>query len=186
MSDELHQLRVAFVVANEGIEESELIEPWSEVLAAGRRPELVAPLAGNVQSVHHLDRAKQFAVDRVTEDARAADYDAVVLPGGVLTSDLLRQDAAAVDFIMAMFEQGKPVAAICQGAQTLVDGALVEGRTLTSWPALQTDMRNAGATWVDEEVAVCRQGINTLVTSRRAEDLAVFCRTMTEVFSQAC
>jgi protease I len=186
VSDELHQLRVAFVVANEGIEESELAEPWGAVLAAGGRPELVAPHPGRVQAVHHLDRTNQFAVDRVTEDARAGDYDAVVLPGGVLTSDLLRQDAAAVDFIMAMFEQGKPVAAICQGAQTLVDGALVEGRTVTSWPALQTDMRNAGATWVDQEVAVCRHGINTLVTSRRTEDLTAFCRAMTEVFAEAC
>jgi protease I len=185
MGDELHQLRVAFVVANEGIEESELAEPWNAVLAAGGRPELVAPRPGNVQAVHHLDRTKQFAVDRVTEDAQAADYDAVVLPGGVLTSDLLRQDAAAVDFIMAMFEQGKPVAAICQGARTLVDGALVEGRTMTSCPSLQTDMRNAGATWVDEEVTVCRHGINTLVTSRRTEDLSAFCRTITQVFSEA-
>ena len=101
MSDELHQLRVAFVVANEGIEESELAEPWGAVLAAGGRPELVAPHPGRVQAVHHLDRTNQFAVDRVTEDARAGDYDAVVLPGGVLTSDLLRQDAAAVNMLLA-------------------------------------------------------------------------------------
>lgn len=186
MAFKLQHFRVAFVVANEGVEEAELTEPWSAVIAAGGSPELVAPRPGRVQAMRRWEMADQFPVDRITEDARAADYDAVVLPGGVANPDLLRQDAAAVDFIMAMFEKGKPVAAICHGAQTLVDGALVEGRTLTSWPSLQTDLRNAGATWVDQEVAVCRQGINTLVTGRRPEDLTAFCRTFTQVFSEAC
>ena len=118
--------------------------------------------------MRHLDRADRFPVDQVTERANAADYDAVVLPGGVANPDRLRTDAAAVDFLMAMFEAGKPVAAICHGPWTLIEGDLVAGRTLTSWPSLQTDLRNAGAYWVDREVVVCRLGINTLVTSRRA------------------
>jgi protease I len=118
-------------------------------------------------------------VDQVTDRAQAADYDAVVLPGGVANPDRLRQDAAAVDFLMAMFEAGKPVGATCHGPSTLIDGALVDGRTVTSWPSLQTDLRNAGAIWVDREVVVCRRGINTLVTSPKPGDLAAFCKELT-------
>jgi protease I len=109
----------------------------------------------------------------------------VVLPGGVANPDALRTDAAAVDFLMAMFEAGKPVAAICHGPWTLIEGDLVAGRTLTSWPSLQTDLRNAGAYWVDREVVVCRLGINTLVTSRNPEDLGAFCREMVAAFAPA-
>ncbi len=117
----------------------------------------------------------------MTDQARAADYDAVVLPGGVANPDRLRTDAAAVDFLMAMFEAGKPVGAICHGPWTLIEGDLVAGRTVTSWPSLQTDLRNAGAYWVDREVVVCRNGINTLVTSRKPDDLGAFCRQLTEL-----
>ena len=184
MVDELNGKRVAFVVANEGIEQVELSEPWRAVLDAGGRPELVAPKPGQAQAMHHLDKGDRFPVDRITDEARAADYDAVVLPGGVANPDQLRQDAAAVDFIMSMFEKGKPVAAICHGPWTLVDGDLVDGRTLTSWPSLQTDLRNAGANWVDREVAVCRDGINVLVTSRKPADLGAFCREITSVFAE--
>ena len=133
--------------------------------------------------MRHLDRADRFPVDQVTEQARAADYDAVVLPGGVANPDQLRTDAPAVDFLMAMFEAGKPVAAICHGPWTLIEGDLVAGRTLTSWPSLQTDLRNAGAYWVDRDVVVCRLGINTLVTSRQPDDLDAFCREITAVRS---
>jgi protease I len=184
MTDELKGIRVAFVVANEGIEEVELTEPWNAVLRAGGQPELVAPRAGEAQTRRHLDPANRFPVDRTTEDARAADFDAVVLPGGVANPDELRRDAAAVDFIMSMFEAGKPLAAICHGPQTLIDGDLVCGRTITSYPSLQTDLRNAGADWVDQDVVVCSRGINTIITSRHPDDLEPFCRELTAVFAQ--
>jgi protease I len=133
--------------------------------------------------MRHLDRADRFPVDQTTERVDAADFDAVVLPGGVANPDHLRTDAAAVDFLMEMFEAGKPVAAICHGPWTLIEGDLVAGRTLTSWPSLQTDLRNAGAYWVDRDVVVCRLGINTLVTGRGPEDLGPFCREMTAAFA---
>jgi protease I len=185
MTNELQDRRVAFVVANEGIEEVELLRPWRAIVDAGGTAELVAPQPGLVETMRHLDRADRFPVDQVTERAGAEDYDAVVLPGGVANPDALRTDAAAVDFLMAMFEAGKPVAAICHGPWTLIEGDLVAGRTLTSWPSLQTDLRNAGAYWDDREVVVCRLGINTLVTSRKPDDLGVFCREMVAAFAPA-
>jgi protease I len=183
MGRPLRDVRVAFVVANEGIEEIELLQPWRAVVDAGGRAEVVAPQPGMVETMRHLDRADRFPVDRSTEAARAGDYDAAVLPGGVANPDRLRTDAAAVDFLMAMFEAGKPVAAICHGPWTLIEGDLVAGRTVTSWPSLRTDLRNAGAYWVDREVVVCREGINTLVTSRRPDDLDAFCRAFTTAFA---
>jgi protease I len=182
VTDQLHDVRVAFVVANEGIEEVELLRPWRAVVDAGGTAELVAPRSGMVETMQHLDRADRFPVDQITEQADVADYDAVVLPGGVANPDHLRTDGAAVDFLMAMFEAGKPLAAICHGPWTLIEGDLVAGRTLTSWPSLQTDLRNAGAYWVDRDVVVCRQGINTMVTSRGPDDLDAFCREMTAAF----
>jgi protease I len=127
MTNDLQNTRVAFVVANEGIEEIELLEPWQAVINAGGKPELVAPRRGLVETMRHLDRADRFPVDRTTEEVRAEDFDAIILPGGVANPDLLRQDAAAVDFIMAMFEAGKPLAAICHGPWTLIEGDLVCG-----------------------------------------------------------
>jgi protease I len=183
VGNELHGVRVAFVVANEGIEEVELLRPWRAVADAGGTAQLVAPRSGMVETMRHLDRADRFPVDQVTDQAHAADYDAVVLPGGVANPDHLRTDAAAVDFLMAMFEAAKPAAAICHGPWTLIEGDLVAGRTLTSWPSLQTDLRNAGAYWVDREVVVCRAGINTLVTSRRPDDLDAFCRACIDAFA---
>jgi protease I len=185
VADRLQGVRVAFLVANEGIEQSELLRPWRAVVDAGGTAELVAPRPGMVETMRHLDRADRFPVDQVTERAKATDYDAVVLPGGVANPDRLRTDAAAVDFLMALFEAGKPVAAICHGPWTLIEGDLVAGRTLTSWPSLQTDLRNAGAYWVDREVVVCRLGINTLITSRKPDDLDAFCREFTAEFAPA-
>jgi len=182
--DELVGMRVAFVVANEGIEEVELVETWQAIVEAGGRPALIAPRAGHAQTMHYLKPAEPFPVDQITERARADDYDAVVLPGGMVNPDLLRTDAPAVDFVMAMFEKGKPVAATCRGARTLIDGDLVTGRTVTSEPAIQTDLRNAGATWVDEQVMVCRNGINVLITGRAPADLKAFCREMTHIFGE--
>ena len=185
MTHDLDNMRVAFLVANEGIEEIELLEPWQAVINAGGEPELVAPKAGLVETMRHLDRADRFPVDRTTDQVIADDFDAVVLPGGVANPDQLRQDAAAIDFLMTIFNASKPLAAICHGPWTLIEGDLVRGRTLTSWPSLQTDLRNAGATWVDQEVAVCRKGINTIVTSRKPDDLTAFCAAFTEVFREA-
>lgn len=180
----LEHVRVALVVANEGVEELELVQLWQAVVNAGGRAEVVAPLPGFVETMHHLDRGDRFPVDQVTEWAREEDYDAAVLPGGVVNPDRLRTDAAAVDFLMALFEAGKPVAAICHGPLTLIDGDLVAGRTVTSSPSIRSDLRNARAHWVDEAVVVCRRGINTLVTGRRARDLPAFCECVTEEFAR--
>jgi protease I len=185
VTNALRDVRVAFVVANEGIEEIELLRPWRAVIDAGGRAELVAPKSGMVETMRHLDRADLFPVDQITEQANVADYDAVVLPGGVANPDHLRTDGPAVDFLMAMFEAGRPVAAICHGPWTLIEGDLVAGRTLTSWPSLQTDLRNAGAYWVDRDVVVCRLGVNTLVTARGPNDLGPFCRELITAFTPA-
>lgn len=179
----LHGVRVAFVVANEGVEEAELVRPWQSVLNAGGHPQLVAPRGGIIETMRGLDRADRFPVDQITDSACAADYDAAVLPGGVANPDRLRTDAAAVDLLMALFEAGKPVAALCHGASTLIEGDLVTGRTMTSSSSLQTDLRNAGARWVDSDVVVCCRGINTLVTGRGGGDVPRFCRVVTDTLA---
>jgi protease I len=170
MASKLDGKRIAFLVANEGVEQVELTEPWKAVEDAGATPELVSVESGKVQAFNHLDKGDTFDVDRTVSDASADDYDALVLPGGVANPDFLRTDEDAVAFTRAFFEQGKPVAAICHGPWTLVEADVVRGRTLTSWPSLQTDIRNAGGTWVDEEVHV-DQG---LVSSRKPDDIPAF------------
>jgi len=180
MAQELAGKTIAFVVANEGIEQVELTEPWKAVEAAGGTPQLVAPKAGEVQAFNHLDKADRFPVDRTTADVRVEDFDGCVLPGGVANPDQLRTDEKGVAFVKSFFEAGKPVAAICHGPWTLVEADVVRGRTLTSWPSLQTDIRNAGGTWVDEEVHVDRG----LVTSRNPDDLPAFCAKMVEEFKE--
>ena len=170
MAGKLDGKRIAFLVANEGVEQVELTEPWKAVEDAGATPELVSLESGKVQAFNHLDKADTFDVDRTVSDASADDYDALVLPGGVANPDFLRADEDAVAFTRAFFEQGKPVAAICHGPWTLVEADVVRGRTLTSWPSIQTDIRNAGGTWVDEEVHV-DQG---LVSSRKPDDIPAF------------
>ena len=185
MANELSGMRVAFLVANEGIEEIELTRPWEAVEQAGGRPELVAPDPGEAQAMNHLDKADTFPVDRTTTDSSAEDYGAVVMPGGVANPDRLRTDEAAVAFVKHMFAAGKPAAVICHGPWTLVEADLVRGRTLTSWPSLKTDIVNAGGNWVDEEVMVCTGGPNTLVTSRKPDDLDAFCSTLVSVFGDA-
>jgi len=176
--------RIAFVVANEGVEQVELSEPWKAVQEAGGEPELIAPKTGKVQAMHHLDHGDAFEATTATADASPDRFDAVVLPGGVANPDQLRTDQAAVSFVRSMFERGKPAAVICHGPWTLVEADLVRGRTLTSWPSLRTDIRNAGGTWVDEEVVTCEGGPNVLVTSRKPDDLPAFCRQAVEVFSR--
>ena len=184
MSNELRGLRVAFVTANEGVEQVELTEPWKAVESAGGTPELIAPKEGDVQAMNHLDKADTFKVDTTTSRANATDYDAVVLPGGVANPDRLRMDRPAVEFLQSMFRGGKPAAVICHGPWTLVEADLVRDRTLTSWPSVQTDIRNAGGNWVDREVMVCDGGPNVLVTSRKPDDLPAFCSKMVEVFAK--
>jgi protease I len=183
MTNELRGVRVAFMVANEGIEEVELTEPWKAVLDAGGSPRLIAPKSGEVQAMHHMDKGDKFHVDRTTSEVSADDFDALVLPGGVANPDQLRMDEPAVNLVRAMFDAGKPVAAICHGPWTLVEAGVVRDRTLTSWPSLKTDIGNAGGSWVDEEVVVDTKGPNTLITSRKPDDLKAFNREITEVFS---
>jgi protease I len=178
VSDRIQGKRIAFLVANEGVEQIELTRPWEAVEEAGASPELIAPEEGTVQAFNHLDKADRFDVDITVADAQASDYDALVLPGGVANPDILRTVPEAVDFARAFFEAGKPVAAICHGPWTLVEAGVVEGRTLTSWPSLKTDIRNAGGEWVDEEVHVD----SGLVTSRKPDDLDAFCeKTIEEI-----
>ncbi len=176
MTAALQGKTVAFAVATEGIEQVELTEPWQAVEDAGGTPRLVSTDSGSVQAFHHLDKGDRFAVDAVFGDVRPDDFDALVLPGGVANPDALRGDKAAVDFIGAFLASGKPVAAICHAPWTLIEAGAVRGRLLTSWPSLQTDLRNAGATWVDEEVVVDQN----LITSRRPDDLPAFCATLVE------
>ena len=182
MANELQGRRIAFVVANEGTEQVELTEPWQAVQDAGGSPELLAPQAGQAQAFNHLDKADTFPVDRAVGDADPASYDALVLPGGVANPDQLRTVPEAVGFVRAMFQAGKPAAVICHGPWTVVEADLVRGRTLTSWPSLRTDIRNAGGTWVDTEVQVCGAGPNILVTSRNPDDLPAFCKQLIEEF----
>lgn len=180
MADELKGKRVAFLVANEGVEQVELTEPWDAIRGAGAETELLAPEAGEVQAFNHLDKGDAFEADRAVGEADAGEYDALVLPGGVANPDQLRTKDDALRFVRAFFEAGKPVGVICHGPWTLIDAGVVEGRTLTSWPSLRTDLRNAGAEWVDEEVHV-DQG---LVSSRKPEDLEAFNSKLVEEFAE--
>jgi protease I len=175
--------KVAFVVANEGVEQVELTEPWKAVEAAGATPVLVATEAGEVQAFDHLDKADTFSVDLTTADAQASDYAALVLPGGVANPDQLRTDEAAQRLVRSAAEAGLPIAVICHGPWTLIDADVVDGRRVTSWPSLQTDLVNAGATWVDEEVVVDEDGAGPLITSRNPDDLPAFTKALVDALS---
>ncbi|MFD9796597.1 type 1 glutamine amidotransferase domain-containing protein [Streptomyces sp. NPDC059070] len=178
-------MRIAFLVAPEGVEQIELTEPWKAVHATGGVPVLVSTEQGEIQAYHHLDKADTFPVDEVVGASDVADFDGLVLPGGVANPDQLRLDDKAVAFTKAFFDAGKPVAAICHAPWTLVEADVVRGRVLTSWPSLRTDIGNAGGEWVDEEVKVCDHGPNILVTSRKPDDLPAFCEAMTAEFDKA-
>jgi protease I len=180
MSERIEGKKVAFLVANEGAEQVELTRAWDAVTDAGGEPELLAPEAGEVQAFNHLDKGDTFEATRAVGEASADDYDSLVLPGGVANPDILRTVPEAVEFTRRFFEAGKPVAVICHGPWTLVEAGVVEGRTLTSWPSLQTDIRNAGGNWVDEEVHVD----SGLVTSRKPDDLDAFCAKMLEEIAE--
>ncbi|HEX6456857.1 MAG TPA: type 1 glutamine amidotransferase domain-containing protein [Solirubrobacterales bacterium] len=180
MSDRLQGKKIAFLTANEGVEQVELTEPLQAVREAGAEAELLAPEAGEIQAFNHLDKGDAFEADRAVAEADASEYDGLVLPGGVANPDQLRTKPEALEFVRGFFEAGKPVGAICHGPWTLIDAGVAKGRTLTSWPSLETDLRNAGAEWVDEEVHV-DQG---LVTSRKPDDLEAFNAKIVEEFAE--
>ncbi len=179
MSQILSEKKIAFLTANEGVEQVELTEPMQAVREAGGKAQLLAPESGEVQAFNHLDKGDVFDAAAVGK-ADPTEYDGLVLPGGVANPDQLRTDASALEFIRAFFEAGKPVGVICHGPWSLIEAGVVDGRTLTSWPSLQTDLRNAGATWVDEEVHV-DEG---LVSSRKPDDLEAFNAKIVEEFCE--
>jgi protease I len=180
MSDRLQGKKIAFLTSNEGVEQVELVEPLKAVREAGAEAELLAPEGGEVQAFNHLEKGDTFRVDRAVGEADASEYDGLVLPGGVANPDQLRTKPEALEFVRGFFAAGKPVGAICHAPWTLIDAGVAEGRTLTSWPSLETDLRNAGANWVDEEVHV-DQG---LVSSRKPEDLEAFNAKIVEEFAE--
>ena len=179
MADELKGKRVA-IVATDMVEQVELLEPRKALEEAGAKTDLISIEPGEIQGFNHYDKGDRIPVDKTIEEASANEYDALLLPGGVGNPDTLRMDENVVSFVRDLFEHGKPVAAICHAPWTLVEAGVVRGRTLTSWPSLQTDIRNAGGTWVDQEVVV-DQG---LVTSRKPDDIPAFNAKMIEEFAE--
>ncbi|HEY8339841.1 MAG TPA: type 1 glutamine amidotransferase domain-containing protein [Egibacteraceae bacterium] len=179
MADDLSGRTIAFL-ATDGVEQIELTEPWEAVRQAGGTPRLVSLRSGTIQAFTHLDKADTFTVDVAVADADVADYDGLLIPGGVANPDFMRMDALAVAFVRDFVRAGKPTAVICHGPWMLVEADVVRGRTVTSWPSLRTDIRNAGGTWVDEEVVVD----DGLVTSRKPDDLKAFCAKAVEEFAE--
>jgi protease I len=175
-------MRIAFLMAPKGVEQVELASAWEALATAGETPELISTRPGTVQAFRHLDRADTFPVNRTVDQVSADSFDALVLPGGVANPDALRLHEGAVALVRGFFDAGKPVAAICHAPWTLVEADVLRGRTVTSWPSLRTDIRNAGATWVDEPVRICEAGPNTLVTSRKPDDLKHFDEAVLGVF----
>jgi protease I len=179
VANELQGKRIAFL-ATDMVEQVELTEPWKAVKEAGGQPELISLEEGEIQAFDHYDKADTFPVDKTVEEARADDYDALVIPGGVGNPDTMRMDENAVEFTRQFFEQGKPVGVICHGPWMLVEAGVVRGRKVTSWPSLRTDIQNAGGNWVDQEVVV-DEG---LVTSRKPDDLHAFNEKIVEEFCE--
>ncbi len=179
MAKELDGKRVAFLFT-EGVEQVELTEPLEAVRKAGADVDLVSLEQGEVQMFNHLDKGDTIEAEHAVADVDASDYDGLVIPGGVANPDALRMEDDAVEFVRAFFEQDKPTGIICHGPWMLVEADVAKGRTVTSWPSLQTDLRNAGAKWVDEEVVVD----NGLVTSRKPDDLPAFCAKIIEEFAE--
>jgi protease I len=179
MTQELKGRRVA-ILATDGFEQVELTEPREALRSAGADAQVVAPKGGEIQGWNHHDKGDRVKVDRTLEAVRADDYDALVLPGGVISPDALRLDPKAIGFIRAFVHAGKPIAAICHGPWTLIDAGGVKGKRMTSWPSLKADLENAGADWVDEEAV----RDDRLVTSRNPDDLPAFCREMIRLFAE--
>ena len=186
MTGSLDGKRIAFLVANSGVEQVELTTPWAAAQDAGGTPVLIALEKDDVQAMNgDVEKGDTFTPDDSIDAVSSADFDALVLPGGVANPDKLRIVPAAVDFVKSFALTGKPIAAICHGPWTLVEAGVLVGKTLTSWPSLRTDIRNAGGNWVDSEVEVSHDNGWTLVTSRKPEDLDAFVWTFTEVFASA-
>ena len=179
MADELRNKRVAALVDN-GFEQSELLEPKKALEAAGAKVDIVSPQSSEVKGWQHTDWGQKVSVDRPLDSARPDEYDALLLPGGVMNPDRLRANPKAVQFVKSFVDARKPIAAICHGPWTLIEAGAVKGRRMTSWPSLQSDLRNAGANWVDEECVVD----NGLVTSRKPDDIPAFNRKMIEEFAE--
>jgi protease I len=178
MDTHLNGKKIA-ILATDGFEQAELEGPRHALDEAGALTMVISPKSGEIQGFNHFDRARMVEVDATLDDVNADEFDALVLPGGALNPDHLRTVPKAVEFVKKIAEQGKPIAAICHGPWTLIEADLVRGRTLTSWPSIKTDLRNAGATWVDQEVAVDGQ----FVTSRKPDDIPAFCREMLSHFA---
>lgn len=168
------------ILAADGFEQAELEGPMDALTTAGATVSIVSPNAGKIQGMHHMDKGDKFDVNVVLRKAQADNYDGLVIPGGLYNPDTLRSTPEAVDFVRAFADAGKPIAAICHGPWLLVEADLVRARRVTSWPAIQTDLRNAGADWVDEEVVVD----NGIVTSRKPDDIPAFNRKMIEEFAE--
>ncbi|WP_282946202.1 type 1 glutamine amidotransferase domain-containing protein [Cellulomonas endometrii] len=167
---------VAFLTSEHGVEEPELTAPWQAVQDEGGTPVLVSAKPGTVSAVNNdLDPGGDHPVDRTLDQVSADDFDALVIPGGTVNADTLRMQEAAQGLVKAFVGAGKPVAAICHGPWTLIEAGVVDGVRLTSYPSLATDLRNAGADWVDQEVVVSQTGGSTLITSRNPDDLPAFC-----------
>ena len=166
------------ILATDGYEQSELFEPKEALEAAGAIVDIVSIATGKIVAWHHTDWGKSIPVDRLVEESSATEYQALVLPGGVINPDSLRINEDAVQFIRDFMKAGKPIAAICHGPQILIETRLLKGRTLTSWPSVRTDLINAGAKWIDEEV--CVDG--NLITSRKPSDIPAFNRTIIRAF----
>lgn len=184
MGTALNDMKIAFLIASEGAEQAEFLHPWDSLGAQGARLTLVCPKPGEAQLFDHLDRGRKVPVDVVLSDADPDRYDGLVLPGGVANPDFLRMQPEAVNFAKAFFTAHKPVAAICHAPWLLIEADEVRGRTLTSWPSLRTDLTNAGANWVDQQVVVCENGPNVLITSRKPQDLPAFDDAVIEHFAR--
>src|ERR1700761_8568998 len=172
--------RKVAVLATDGFEQSELEKPVAALKAAGAEVEVISPKTGEIQGYEHHDKGRMFSVARALATADAGQYDALVLPGGVMNPDALRLEPKAIDFVRSFAEAGKPIAAICHGPWTLINAEAVEGKRMTSWPSLEADLENAGAEWVDREVVVDGR----LVTSRKPDDLPAFCEKMIDLFQE--
>ncbi|CAN5526953.1 type 1 glutamine amidotransferase domain-containing protein [soil metagenome] len=179
MATKLDGKKVAILVAD-GFEQVEMTKPREALNEAGAETQIVSIKSGKIQGMNHADKGDKFDVDLTLDSAQGGDFDALLIPGGLLNPDAMRQEESALEFVRHFFEVGKPVAVICHGPQVLINADLVRGRTMTSWPAIQVDMRNAGATWVDEEVVVD----NGLVSSRKPDDIPAFNRMMIEEFAE--
>ncbi len=179
MSEPLHGMKIA-IVATDGFEQSELLEPKKALETAGAETEVIAPHSGEIRGWNKTDWGNKVKVDKTLSDARVEDYDALVLPGGVMNPDHLRMDEQAVQFVREFAGTERPVAAICHGPWTLVEAGAVKGRTFTSWPSLKTDLKNAGATWVDEEVVVSGQ----FISSRKPDDIPAFTKTLIQMLEE--